>query len=209
MRLLDALFRRLVRKGSLVAIDVDGRRHAYGDETGPPVVIRFTDRSTPRRAAFNPALAIGEAYMDGRMLVEEGDIAQFLDLIGRNTHWDDDDAVHPSSWRPWRRNAVLESWNWRRRSRRNVAHHYDLSNRLFSLFLDEDRQYSCAYFPDPDLSLDEAQTAKKEHIAAKLRLRPGLRVLDIGCGWGGLALYLHRVARVDVLGITLSEEQRD
>jgi cyclopropane-fatty-acyl-phospholipid synthase len=209
VRLFDALLRRLVRKGSLTVIDAVGKRHGYGDGSGDRVTIRFTDRATPRRAAFNPALVLGEAYMGGQMVVEEGDIAAFLDLIGHNTHWDDDDAVRLALWRPWRRSRRWETWNWKRQARRNVAHHYDLSNRLFALFLDADLQYSCGYFPGPAMTLDEAQVTKKAHIAAKLDLRPGQRVLDIGCGWGGLALYLHEVAGVDVLGITLSEEQLD
>lgn len=209
MKLFDALLRRLIRKGRLVVTDADGLRHVYGD--GAPdaqvVAIRFTDRATPRRAAFNPALALGEAYMDGRLLIEEGDIADFLDLVGQNTRWDDDDSSRLTLWRPWRRSPLWENWNWKRRARRNAAHHYDLSSRLFSLFLGEDLQYSCGYFPNSAIGLDEAQEAKKAHIAAKLNLRPGLRVLDIGCGWGGLALYLHRLADVDVLGITLSDDQ--
>jgi len=209
VRLFDALLRRLIRKGRLIVWDAGGGCHAYGDETdaAPCVVIRFTDRATPRRAAFNPALELGEAYMDGRLLIEQGDIAAFLDLVGRNTHWDDDDAGRAFLWRPWRRNRRLEAWNWQRKARRNVAHHYDLSSRLYRLFLDEDMQYSCGYFREPDMDLEAAQSAKKAHIAAKLDLRPGQRVLDIGCGWGGLALYLHRIADVDVLGVTLSREQ--
>ncbi len=209
MRLFGALLRKLIRKGSLIVWDADGQRHCYGDGSGtaPAIAIRFTDRATPRRAAFNPALELGEAYMDGRLLIEQGDIVGFLDLIGQNTHWDDDDAVRPQLWRPWRRNQRWESWNWQRKSRRNVAHHYDLSSRLYALFLGEDLQYSCGYFSEPDMGLEQAQAAKKAHIAAKLDLRPGQRVLDIGCGWGGLALYLHRIADVDVLGITLSQEQ--
>jgi cyclopropane-fatty-acyl-phospholipid synthase len=209
MRLFDALLRRLIRKGSLTVVDADGRSWAYGDRASGvrPVTIRFTDRWTPRRAALNPALALGEAYMDGRMIAEEGDIRDFLDLVGLNTHWDWDDAAQLKLWRPWRHSAWWASWNWQRRAHRNAAHHYDLSNRLFALFLDQDLQYSCAYFPTPAAGLDDAQEAKKAHIAAKLDLRPGQRVLDIGCGWGGLALHLHRIADVDVLGITLSQEQ--
>jgi cyclopropane-fatty-acyl-phospholipid synthase len=209
MKLFDALLRRLIRKGALIVVDASGKRHIYGNQTGieAPVTIRFTDRATPRRAALNPALELGEAYMDGRLLIEGDDILSFLDLVGLNTHWDDDDAARLRLWRPWRRNSRWESWNWRSRARRNVAHHYGLSSQLYALFLDEDLQYSCGYFPAPDLGLEEAQAAKKAHIAAKLDLRPGQRVLDIGCGWGGLALYLHEIADVDVVGITLSHEQ--
>ncbi|NWK96445.1 SAM-dependent methyltransferase [Sphingobium lactosutens] len=209
MRLFDALLRKLIRKGTLIVVDAAGRRHIYGDPVlgVSPVAIRFTDSATPRRAAFNPALALGEAYMDGRLLIEQGDIRAFLELIGRNTHWDDDDAVRLRLWRPWRRGGLWETWNWKRRARRNVAHHYDLSSRLYALFLDEDLQYSCGYFPTRTTGLEEAQAAKKAHIAAKLDLCPGQRVLDIGCGWGGLALYLHRLADVDVTGVTLSQEQ--
>lgn len=209
MRFLDRLFRTLIRTGSLVVVDASGRIHRYGsgDADASAVRIRFADRATPRRAAFNPALELGEAYMDGRLLVEEGDILAFLDLVGRNIRWDDDNAARIRFWRPWRHFGWLDAWNWERRSRRNAAHHYDLSDRLYPLFLDEDLQYSCGYFVDPDIGLEEAQAAKKAHIAAKLALRPGQRVLDIGCGWGGLALYLHKVADVDVLGITLSAEQ--
>jgi cyclopropane-fatty-acyl-phospholipid synthase len=209
MKLFDALLRRLIRKGQLTVFDARGRRYDYGapDGAAAPVIIRFTDRWTTWRAAVDPALAIGEAYMDGRMRVEQGDIRALLDLVGRNARWDDDDAVRMRLWRPRRRGMPWEAWNRPRRAIRNAAHHYDLSDRLYALFLDEDLQYSCGYFPAPDTGLEEAQLAKKAHIAAKLDLRPGQRVLDIGCGWGGLALYLHRIADVDVLGITLSEEQ--
>ncbi len=145
--------------------------------------------------------------MDGRLVIDEGDIRLFLDLVGQNARWDDDDAAALRLWRPWRHNLWLASWNWKRRSRRNVAHHYDLLHQLYTLFLDDDLQYSCGYFPQPRTDLNEAQAAKKAHIAAKLDLRPGQCVLDIGCGWGGLAIYLHQIADVDVLGITLSQEQ--
>lgn len=210
MRLFDALLRKLIRKGTLIVVDARGRRYIYGDRAPdvPPVTIRFTDSATPRRAAFNPALELGEAYMDRRLLIEQGDIRAFLELIGLNTHWDDDDAVRLRLWRPWRRGGLWETWNWKRKARRNVAHHYDLSS-LYALFLDKDLQYSCGYFPTQAIGLEEAQAAKKAHIAAKLLLRPGQHVLDIGCGWGGLALYLHRLADVDVTGITLSQEQLD
>jgi len=205
----DRLFRTLVRSGPLTVIAADGRKRLYGVPAPEvrPVTIRFTDSATPRRIAGNPAMGAGEAYMEGRLIVEQGDIRQFLDLIGYNVRWDADNHVRVRLWRPERIAAMLDTWNWERRSKRNVAHHYDLSAGLYDLFLDADRQYGCAYFDDPETSLDQAQADKKAHIAAKLVLRPGQKVLDIGCGWGGMALYLNRVADVDVLGITLSEEQ--
>jgi cyclopropane-fatty-acyl-phospholipid synthase len=207
--LFDRIFRPLVRKGVLTVIDAEGRTRTYGAPSPDiaPVTIRFTDRATPRRIARNPAKGTGEAYMDGRLIVTQGDIRDFADLIGRNLQWDADDSTRSRMWRPQRLLAMLDTWNWERRSKRNVAHHYDLSATLYDLFLDADRQYSCAYFEDPTVPLDQAQADKKAHIAAKLLLKPGQRVLDIGCGWGGMALYLNRVADVDVLGITLSEEQ--
>jgi cyclopropane-fatty-acyl-phospholipid synthase len=207
--LFDRLFRLIVRSGPLTVIDADGRRRLYGAPAPQlrPVTIRFADRATPWRIARNPALGAGEAYMDGRLIVEDGDIRDFLDLIGYNLRWDADNPVRSRLWRPHRLAAALDTWNWQRRAKRNVAHHYDLADRLYDLFLDADRQYSCAYFDRPGLSLDQAQRDKKAHIAAKLALAPGQSVLDIGCGWGGMALYLNRVADVDVLGITLSEEQ--
>ena len=209
MYLFDRLFRTLIRSGPLTVIGADGRSRVYGSPSPAvrPVTIRFTDRATPRRIARNPAMGAGEAYMDGRLIVEDGDIRDFLDLIGYNTRWDADNPARVRLWRPKQIAATLDTWNWRRRAKRNVAHHYDLAGGLYDLFLDADRQYSCAYFEEPGLPLDRAQHDKKAHIAAKLALKPGQTVLDIGCGWGGMALYLNRVADVDVFGITLSEEQ--
>ncbi|WP_415642101.1 class I SAM-dependent methyltransferase [Sphingomonas antarctica] len=209
MLLFDRLFRVLIKSGPLTVIDAAGRARLYGTASADvtPVTIRFTDSSTPRRIARNPAKGAGEAYMDGRLLVETGDIRDLVDLIGYNTRWNASNPTRIKLWRPQRIAATLDTWNWQRRSKRNVAHHYDLSGALYDLFLDSDRQYSCAYFDSPAETLDQAQDDKKAHIAAKLMLKPGQRILDIGCGWGGMALYLNRVADVDVLGITLSEEQ--
>ena len=209
MYLFDRLFRTIVRTGPLTVLAASGRKLLYGAPSSEvrPVTIRFTDSGTPRRIARNPAMGVAEAYMDGRLIVDEGDIRGFLDLIGYNLRWDADNPARTRLWRPQRIAALLDTWNWQRRARRNVAHHYDLSAELYDLFLDADRQYSCAYFADEHGDLDRAQADKKAHIAAKLALKPGQRILDIGCGWGGMALYLNRVADVEVLGITLSEEQ--
>jgi cyclopropane-fatty-acyl-phospholipid synthase len=209
MLMFDMLFRNLVRWGPLTVVASDGKIRSYG-KPGPevrPVTIRFMDAATPRRIARNPAYGTGEAFMNGRLVIVQGDIRDLLDLIGFNTRWEPDNPARAMLWRPHRFAGWLATWNWERRSKRNVAHHYDLDDRLYDLFLDADRQYSCAYFTDPGNSLERAQADKKAHIAAKLLLAPGQRVLDIGCGWGGMALYLNRVADVDVLGITLSEEQ--
>jgi cyclopropane-fatty-acyl-phospholipid synthase len=212
MWLLDKILSRLIRSGELNVIEADGTTHHYGrpDPARPPVTIRFTDKRAPFDVARDPRLGAGEAWMEGRLTVDGDDILPLLDLIRSNAPWEKGGPGLGGS--RWKRvaNAVagrIDRFNSERRSRRNVAHHYDLNDRLYDLFLDADRQYSCAYFTDPDNDLDRAQQDKKAHIAAKLALAPGQRVLDIGCGWGGMALYLNRVADVDVLGITLSEEQ--
>jgi cyclopropane-fatty-acyl-phospholipid synthase len=209
MLLLDRLLVKLIRDGELTVVSAAGRAHNYGrpHPRMPRVAIRLTDRLTPLRIALNPALGAAEAFMDGRLQFTEGGIADLLDLIAMNARWSDRNSFRTRLWRSQQLAAKLYQANYRRAARRNVAHHYDLSDRLYDLFLDADRQYSCAYYTDPGNSLEQAQTDKKAHIAAKLDLRPGQRVLDIGCGWGGMALYLHRVARVDVTGITLSQEQ--
>jgi cyclopropane-fatty-acyl-phospholipid synthase len=208
MVLLDRLFRIAIKKGVLTVIGADGRARIYGEAVSDldPVTIRLADAATARAIARRPALGLGEAYMDGRLTLERGDIRALLELLAVNLAWEEG-AIHALRWRPRRLAALFETWNRRRRARRNVARHYDLKVDLFRLFLDSDLQYSCAYFADPEASLDEAQAAKKAHIAAKLCLAPGQRVLDIGCGYGGLALGLAAFADVKVHGITLSEEQ--
>jgi cyclopropane-fatty-acyl-phospholipid synthase len=148
--------------------------------------------------------------MNGRLIVEKGDIRDLVELLKRNDAWESGQKNLKPGLAARTFNAVkyrADRINMERRSKRNVAHHYDLSGRLYDLFLDRDKQYSCAYFTDPGNSLEQAQEDKKAHIAAKLALKPGMRVLDIGCGWGGMALYLNKHFDVDVLGVTLSEEQ--
>jgi cyclopropane-fatty-acyl-phospholipid synthase len=205
--LLDQFAGALIRAGTLTIHFPDGAARTYGDRTGTPVTVRLNDPALPPRLVLNPELAVGEGYMDGTLTVDGDDLEGFLALVVRNI------AAGNTVW--WRRPAEvlrvplrrLHQINPASRARRNVAHHYDLSGELYSLFLDADRQYSCAYFRDPGMTLEAAQAAKKAHIAAKLLLRPGMRVLDIGCGWGGMALTLARDHGARVLGITLSEEQ--
>jgi cyclopropane-fatty-acyl-phospholipid synthase len=211
MYLLSKMLRKIVRRGQFTAIEANGTTHRFGTPQAgwPDVTIRFTDKAVPSRIARHPGLGLAEAFMDGKAVIEQGDIRDLIALIRRNRMWEDGSSGIDSPLRSAIRRSLvgLAQINTLGRSKRNVAHHYDLSDRLYDLFLDADRQYSCAYFADPANSLEQAQLDKKAHIAAKLHLKPGLRVLDIGCGWGGMALYLNRVADVDVLGVTLSEEQ--
>jgi cyclopropane-fatty-acyl-phospholipid synthase len=207
--LLTQLLRRIVRSGLVILIDHKGNRHDIGIPDGRlPVTVRLHDGSVARDIFFNPRLAIGEAYMEGRLTVDDGRLYDFLDILmaGVGTREEDQPfgAVRRVAGRLLR---MYQQRNPLGLARRNVQHHYDLSDALYSLFLDSDRQYSCAYFAEPGMTLEQAQTAKKRHIAAKLLLQPGQRVLDIGSGWGGLALELARQADVEVVGVTLSEEQ--
>lgn len=210
MWLLDRMLRRVVRKGELAVIDHKGRSYRYGAPAAglEPVTMRFADAGVPGSIVRNPRLAVAEAYMDGRLTFDRGDFLALILLVTANGRFEEgtpEGAVYHHRFR--RLKAAIKRRNDERRARRNVAHHYDIGNDLYRLFLDADMQYSCAYFTDPANSLEQAQEDKKAHIAAKLALKPGQRVLDIGCGWGGLALYLHRHFGVEVLGVTLSEEQ--
>jgi cyclopropane-fatty-acyl-phospholipid synthase len=212
MSLLDQFVGNLFKRGELTMIFADGTARTFGipDPGIKPVTIRMADKGVMRFIARNPHLHAAEAYMDGRLIIERGDIRDLIDLVRANGRWEEGRVTLRGtlvSLVKDRMIAALQSFNDARRAKRNVHHHYDLNDRLYDLFLDVDRQYSCAYFTDPANSLDQAQADKKAHIASKLHLKPGLKVLDIGCGWGGMALYLHRAADVDVLGITLSEEQ--
>jgi len=206
---LDAILRRLIRIGRLTVRWPDGGHSIYAGADGPEASFTITDWATVRALVLNPSLKAGEAYMDGTLVPDGCGIYDVLDVLVTNLMHDS--TSHPvvrlrDTARLLRRR--LDQFNPASRAQRNVAHHYDLNGRLYSLFLDRDRQYSCAYFPRGNESLEEAQAAKKRHIAAKLCLdRPDLEVLDIGCGWGGLALYLAREYGARVTGITLSREQ--
>ncbi len=209
MLLLARAFEAIVKTGTLHVIDAAGRTFTFGGTPGPEVTIRLHRAITPWRMALRPYLALGESYMDGSLTIEgDGDIKDFLGLLLSNMRWERGSPFH-STRGLWAKRLIsmLLQINPASRSRKNVAHHYDLSGALYDLFLDRDRQYSCAYFGEGVKTLEDAQEAKKAHLAAKLLLKPGQKVLDIGCGWGGLALYLNHLTGADVKGVTLSTEQ--
>jgi cyclopropane-fatty-acyl-phospholipid synthase len=209
-RLLKLLLGRFVRRGALTVTTADGTIFTVGNGSAPRVAIRFTTKAAERGVVLDPEIKLGEAYMDGTLQIVDGSVADLLAIVLGQSN----DGMPPGwarlQW--WLRffHRKLRQLNLPARARRNVAHHYDLDGRLYSLFLDADRQYSCAYFETPDQSLDDAQLAKKRHLAAKLLLNKSsenLRTLDIGCGWGGLALYLAEFCHARVTGVTLSREQ--
>ncbi len=205
--LLPYLLRRTIRNGSLRLIDARGRERVFGDGSAPSCTIHLHDWRLEYSLALNPALRFGEAYMDGTLTIEQGTLPEVLDLFLHNYA-----NLQRSRWFVLanilqRQGRKIRQSNPLGRATRNVAHHYDLSKELYELFLDSDRQYSCAYFETPGDSLEAAQANKKRHIAAKLLLQPGQKILDIGSGWGGLAIYLAKVCDVDVTGVTLSAEQ--
>ncbi|HEY7749530.1 MAG TPA: cyclopropane-fatty-acyl-phospholipid synthase family protein [Aestuariivirgaceae bacterium] len=199
--------RHIVRHGSLIVITSDGEQHSFGNNQGKTVAFRLTDRASELKLAAYPEFQFGECYMNGTLVMEQGSIYDLLSLLLSNL----EQRNYPSilKWQHAARRLLkwLQQYNSTRRAKRNVAHHYDLSGALYDLFLDRDRQYSCAYFESVDQSLEDAQLAKKRHLAAKLMIKPGMTVLDIGSGWGGLGLYLAEVCGADVTGVTLSNEQ--
>jgi cyclopropane-fatty-acyl-phospholipid synthase len=206
--LLARVLARVVGEGQLTIVDEAGRSHRVeGARPGPDITIRIHTWWTGVRLALRPRLALGEAYMDGTLTIEKGDIYDLLDLIGRNMAALDATPMVKWSYVLQRWMRVLEQYNPVGKAQRNVAHHYDLKDQLYDFFLDRDRQYSCAYFKHGDEPLEDAQLLKKQHIAAKMLLAPGQKVLDIGSGWGGLGLFLGQQFGVDVTGVTLSREQ--
>jgi cyclopropane-fatty-acyl-phospholipid synthase len=204
---LRILLEKVVSKGTLSVTAADGKNYTFGDGASPRVAIRLADRALERQLALNPNLAAGEGYMDGRLVMLEGRVYDLIALVLENAirqpmpRW----ALTADSFRYLTRR--IAQFNPVARSRRNVAHHYDIDGHIYDLFLDAERQYSCAYFGSIGEDLESAQRAKIRHIAAKLMLEPGQRVLDIGSGWGGLALNLAEMTGCEAEGITLSTEQ--
>lgn len=205
---LDTALRKGISHGNLRVTFPSGRSENYGDGGGAPISVRISDPKSLRGIALDPGLAVPEAYMEGGLEIDHGDVYDLIAIAKSNMR---PEVSTPGAWFQHLRRSVTAAPVARaiglRAARANVAHHYDLDERLYRLFLDGDMQYSCAWFERPDMTLDQAQLAKKRLIASKLLVRPGARVLDIGCGWGGMALYLARCCDADVTGITLSQEQ--
>jgi cyclopropane-fatty-acyl-phospholipid synthase len=207
MLLLKNLLQRIVQVGTLTVIDAEGGAHVFKGSEGPEVTIRLRDPALYRSLFFHPELRFGEAYMDGTLTVESGTIRDFLTLAMINRRGMRSHPVQKVLNAGLKRIRKLHQRNDVKAAKAHVHHHYDLSNEFYKLFLDRDMNYSCAYYVNPDDTLEQAQQNKLRHIASKLDLKPGQRVLDIGCGWGGLALYLAAHADVEVTGVTLSTEQ--
>lgn len=206
-RLFDGMLRAVLQTGSFEMTMPSGARHSYGDGSGVALKARIHETATLRKILLNPELGLGEAYMDGALTIAGDDLRGFLAAIVANVGQDHSTGWQKTlaAWRQFKRRA--RQYNPVETAQRNVAHHYDLSGELYDLFLDSDKQYSCAYFLHSNDSLEDAQKQKKAHIASKLLIEPGMRVLDIGCGWGGMGLTLARDFGARVVGVTLSEEQ--
>ncbi|WP_075998068.1 SAM-dependent methyltransferase [Salaquimonas pukyongi] len=208
MKLLDRFFRSIIRTGKLVVTDVDGVRHVYGDGGEPFSSIRLHDRKLYRDIVVKTELSVGEAYMDGTLTMEDGThLRDMLAVYNKNRK-----ALEGNAWlallaRGSRLFRRLQQSNRRGQAQRNVAHHYDIGNDFYKLFLDRNLLYSCAYFRNDNESLEQAQRNKLRLIAAKLAMEPGQKILDIGSGWGDMALYLAQLCEVEVTGVTLSREQ--
>ena len=196
-----------MKKGTLILVDAADGRHVHGDGTGTNLVLKLHDATLYRKLFLNPELIAGEAYMDETLTFEEGSVRDLLALFHINSRDFRRQGLRRAMGKGVLTLKRLQQHNSVARSRANVAHHYDLSNDFYKLFLDEGMNYSCAYFAEENMTLEEAQEAKLRHIAAKLHLEPGMSVLDIGCGWGGMSIYLAQNFDVKVVGVTLSEEQ--
>jgi cyclopropane-fatty-acyl-phospholipid synthase len=205
--LLGIVLPKLIVRGNLRITTAAGSTLTFGDGAGTPVAIRFTTHVAERAVLLDPELKLGEAYVDGGVVVERGSITDALAIVLDQAHDGKPPYWTRIQWIVRYLQRRLKQFNSPRRARRNVAHHYDLDDKLYQLFLDVDRQYSCAYFESNDQSLDDAQLAKKRHLAAKLIVKSRQHVLDIGCGWGGLSLYLSEICGARVTGITLSKKQ--
>ncbi|WP_421694458.1 class I SAM-dependent methyltransferase [Aestuariivirga sp.] len=206
--LLDRALKMVMVKGTLRVTGPDGVVRDYGDGTGTPVNLLINTPLAAAKIAADADLWLGECYMDGSVDVGGGTtLYDALALLTENGQAHRLPKVAKAAYAVRKALKRVDQYNPVGKAKNNVAHHYDLSGALYDLFLDRDRQYSCAYFDTEDGSLEDAQLAKKRHLAAKLDIKPGMKVLDIGSGWGGLGLYIAEICGAEVTGVTLSEEQ--
>ena len=213
--IFQTVLKKLVKTGDLTVTDWKGRVTRYGDGTTPKVHIKFATSAAARKIALDPDLYLGECYQNNEFQILDGSIYDFMQLALQNTgatgntsaNMNGTTIFHKMLYKSRMAIRRFDQSNSEKRARDNVHTHYDLSGKLYDLFLDQDRQYSCAYFGREDMTLEQAQLAKKRHIAAKLNIKPGMKVLDIGSGWGGMGLYLADMCGADVTGVTLSQEQ--
>jgi cyclopropane-fatty-acyl-phospholipid synthase len=206
--LLDRALKTVMVRGTLKVTGPDGVTRDYGDGSGMPVSIVIRTPIAAAKVAADADLYLGECYMDGSLDVADGTtIYEALAILMDNGQTHRLPKVAKAAYAVRKALKRVDQYNPVGKAKNNVAHHYDLSGALYDLFLDRDRQYSCAYFETDDGSLEDAQLAKKRHLAAKLDIKPGMKVLDIGSGWGGLGLYIAEICGAEVTGVTLSEEQ--
>jgi cyclopropane-fatty-acyl-phospholipid synthase len=205
--LLSRMLKHVVRVGTLEVIDANGRYHKFSGTPGPEVTIRLHDRALHTKLYFNPDLYVGEAWMDGTLTIEKGTLPEFVNLLAANMQFASENRLYAIKERLSKLARRWQQYNPVSASRRHVSHHYDLPDWLYDIFLDRNQQYSCAYFQSPQDNLETAQLNKQNHLAAKLLLEPQHKVLDIGSGWGGLALHLAEAGGAEVTGLTLSQEQ--
>ena len=206
--LFQKLLQKVVKTGNLRIIDAGGKIHDCGDGSGPRCTMRIHRRLLEYKLVFNPPLYLGEGYMDGELDLTEGTLRDFIEIIARNYHHLENNRLVKFGFALGGHVRRVKQYNPIGKAQKNVAHHYDLSGQLYDLFLDADRQYSCAYFRSGKESLEQAQADKKRHLAAKLLFdKPDMKLLDIGSGWGGLGLYLAQAGDCEVTGVTLSTEQ--
>lgn len=212
--LLETLCAKAIKHGNVSIESASGYKIKAGNGEGREIKVKFSSNQAQWRIIFNPGVAFGESYMDGELVIQQGSFYELLLVVlsNRKRYEESSRAVRPGfistilQWSLGKRNTFKNSLN-------NVAHHYDIDRRLFELFLDKDLQYTCAYFEKEGMKLEEAQLAKKRHIASKLYITESIKskkklsIVDLGCGWGGMAIYLAKVCNASVLGVTLSTEQ--
>ena len=207
MKLVEFL-NNLIKDDGFLLIDANNNKHLIGSpKKEKPITLKILDKSLHSKLLILPDLYFGEAYTNGSVVIENGTLTEFLDLALKNIGRGETNSFNAAINKIRGTYRFLTNFNLKKKSKSNVAHHYDISEKLYDLFLDEKRQYSCAYFKNDNDTLEEAQKNKIDHIIKKLNLKPNQKVLDIGSGWGTLALEIAKKSKCEVIGVTLSENQ--